>query len=490
MTIWFLLLGIAVGTVLGATVHWWWQARRLASAASDIMPADVPHVVDLLRRAYDAPVACLIVGEGEPLVAVAAERPAETLIERSVATARLAAGDARNHVIREGQTIVAAGDGQIGAAVTLAPGADGPELADAVRDDLRRLLAELQVCLRREFGASRDPAAVPDWIAIGSESLEGLAFSLCEAVRAQTGRPTGVVLRDPGLGLCSVVAVSNTADRRLLGQVVATDSAVGRACSGDIPVVGTTPVELFGRSRSERRRRREEGVAFPLLNGGQAVGALVVFGPPETLKPSEREWLMWMAVDAGPRLGAAAQVRAAETQSMTDDLTGLPNRRALERAIASWNEGPASLVAVDLDHFKQLNDGFGHTAGDAALRQLGRIFKRQLREDDVAARIGGEEFVLWLPNTPLEDAAAVGERIRKAVEDSVLPWGGAEVKMTCSVGVAGLPDSVTQPKNLMAAADAAMYQAKSRGRNRVQVARSAAEAGAGPVEPDRGGGGG
>lgn len=477
MSIWFLVLGIVVGGGLGALLHWWWQGSRIAAAGAEILPADCSHVVELLRRAHGASLACLLLKDDEPILSVAQEeRPPETLIERAIAVAALAAKDGRDQLIREGQTIVAAGEGQIGAAVVLEPGRDAAEQAEAVRVDLQRLLAELHVSLRREFGASRDPSAVPDWISVGSDSLEGLAFSLCEAVRAQTGRSCAVVLRDSGQVTCSVIAVSQSADRRLLGHPVSADSSVGRACAGDIPVVGGSSEELFGRSRSERRRRREEGVAFPLLDAGRAVGALVVFGPAETLKPSEREWLMWIAVDAGPRLHAAGQVRAAETQAMTDELTGLPNRRALDRAIGSWAEGPASVLLVDLDHFKKLNDGFGHAAGDSALKQTARIFKRLLREDDVAARIGGEEFALWLPNTPGAEAEKVAERVRAAMADSVLDWGGAELKMTCSVGVASLSDAIAQPLNLVAAADAALYQAKHRGRNRVHVASGESDA--------------
>jgi len=471
MSIWFLVLGIAIGVVTGAALHWWWQGSRIAAAAPEILPAEAPHVVELLRRAHGASVVCLLLTDDEPILSVSPEsRPPATLIERAVATASLAAKDGRDQLIREGQTIVAAGDGQIGASMVLEPGNDAAEQAEEARVDLRRLLAEFHVSLRREFGASRDPSAMPDWIAVGSESLEGLAFSLCEAVRAQTGRACATILRRAEGTTCSVVAVSQTADRRLLGQRVSAESAVGRACAGVIPVVGESPEELFGKSRSERRRRREEGVAFPLLDAGRAVGALVVFGSAQTLKPSEREWLMWISVDAGPRLAAAGQVRDAETRAVTDELTGLPNRRALDRAVGSWAEGPASVLVVDLDHFKKLNDGFGHAAGDSALKQMARIFKRLLREDDVAARIGGEEFALWLPNTPSPEAEMVAERIRKSVEDSVLPWGGAELKMTCSIGVASLSDALTQPRNLVSAADGALYQAKNHGRNRVQVA--------------------
>lgn len=154
---------------------------------------------------------------------------------------------------------------------------------------------------------------------------------------------------------------------------------------------------------------------------------------------------------------------------MTDPLTGLPNRRALDRALARWSQGACSMLCVDIDHFKQFNDGHGHVAGDAALQHVAHVFRRTLRENDLAARIGGEEFALWLPDTPLPRAVDVGERVRSRLADSALHWGGNDLKMTCSVGVASVPESVGHVTNLFTAADAALYKAKRAGRDRVHA---------------------
>jgi diguanylate cyclase (GGDEF)-like protein len=157
---------------------------------------------------------------------------------------------------------------------------------------------------------------------------------------------------------------------------------------------------------------------------------------------------------------------------MTDELTRLPNRRALDRALVGWGDDqPGALLCVDIDLFKKVNDDLGHAAGDAALKHVARIFRQALREGDVAARIGGEEFAIWLPHTPLTHAVDVAERIRKSVEATVMHWAGTDVKMTCSVGVAAIPETVTQVANLFPTADSALYQAKSRGRNRVETAK-------------------
>jgi diguanylate cyclase (GGDEF)-like protein len=471
MSIWLFLLGVIVGVALGAVGQAWWLRRRMRQAGPDLIPADAPHVVDLLRRAHGAIAACLVLPDADPLLATGETRPPAAVLDRAIATARLSLMDGREHVVREGNVIVAVGDGHHGGAVVLAFDAAGPADVHAVSADLRSFLAELKVERRREFGALGDIASAPDWIAAGSESVEALAFGLCESVRAVAGRPAAVVVRDPSVPQASVVAVSHTADRRLLGISVTADSAVGRACSGDIPVAGGSAGELFGTERSDRRRGVEPAIAFPLRDGPEGVGALVIFGPPESLEPSARERVTGYAVDAGPRLAHAMQVRVAESRAETDELTRLPNRRSLDHALRDWGPGEAgALLCVDLDFFKHVNDSHGHAAGDAALKHLARIFRRALRDGDVAARIGGEEFAIWLPNTPLAPALEVAERIRAAVQASALPWAGQELKLTCSVGVSAFPETVSDPGNLFTAADSALYQAKAAGRNRVKAA--------------------
>jgi diguanylate cyclase (GGDEF)-like protein len=238
----------------------------------------------------------------------------------------------------------------------------------------------------------------------------------------------------------------------------------------DVPIVGMTGKELFGHLRADRRRKEEHGVAFPLRDGHQGVGALVVFGRPDQLAGAAQQRLVSLAEESGPRLAMAAALRAAETRAQTDELTGLWNRRALDRMMQSDQSAECALLLVDLDHFKKLNDGFGHAAGDAALRHVARILRGALREQDLAARVGGEEFALWLPNTALERARDVAERVRQAVAEAKVYWAGAELSIACSVGVAAKPATVGQTANLYTAADAALYRAKEYGRNRVEVA--------------------
>jgi diguanylate cyclase (GGDEF)-like protein len=255
-----------------------------------------------------------------------------------------------------------------------------------------------------------------------------------------------------------------------MGTRVSSASAAGRACTGEVPVAGGSGTELFGERKHDRRTGDDQGVAFPIRDGREGIGSLVVFGQPDATPGRVREQIVWLVANSGPRLGRAASVRAAETRATTDALTGLPNRRSLERSLGSHGDGPCSILCVDLDHFKRLNDGFGHAAGDAALRHVAGIFRRTLREDDLACRIGGEEFALWLPGAPANRAQEVAERVLVSVRGTRIEWGGAEIEMTCSIGVAAVPDTVGRVENLLAAADAALYRAKETGRNRVVMA--------------------
>ncbi|MBS0228644.1 MAG: GGDEF domain-containing protein [Proteobacteria bacterium] len=158
-----------------------------------------------------------------------------------------------------------------------------------------------------------------------------------------------------------------------------------------------------------------------------------------------------------------------------DPLTGLHNRRHfcesadLEIARAVRHDRMLALCIIDVDLFKPVNDRHGHIAGDEVLRGIGAIVRQHARGDDVAARIGGEEFALLLPECALADAIQLAERLRAAVADAVFTPGGAPQRITISIGIASLSPDRAARGPLMAAADAALYRAKSEGRNRVCV---------------------
>jgi len=142
-------------------------------------------------------------------------------------------------------------------------------------------------------------------------------------------------------------------------------------------------------------------------------------------------------------------------------------------AQASRTFTPLSLVLLDLDHFKDINDRFGHPVGDQALANVGAALRSALRDSDFAGRHGGEEFAVLLPNTDIGGAVLTAEKIRAAIADITLP--GVDLTITASAGIAAYPDHATSTERLERLADSALYLAKRSGRNRVEVATPAAE---------------
>jgi diguanylate cyclase (GGDEF)-like protein len=158
-----------------------------------------------------------------------------------------------------------------------------------------------------------------------------------------------------------------------------------------------------------------------------------------------------------------------------DALTELYNRRHFvelvdkEIARALRHGRPLVMCIIDVDLFKPVNDQFGHIAGDGVLRQMAGLVRAFVRGEDIAARIGGEEFAVLLPESDLEAARAFAERLREAVAATPFELGGESRHLTISIGIAGLADSRRERSALMQAADAALYRAKDEGRNRVCV---------------------
>lgn len=161
--------------------------------------------------------------------------------------------------------------------------------------------------------------------------------------------------------------------------------------------------------------------------------------------------------------------------SHTDSLTGLNNRRSMMETLdkeferSTRNQSPLSLLMLDVDHFKKINDNFGHQQGDTALQALSHLLKDHLRQYDLAARFGGEEFALILPETGTEAACMVAERIRQSILKMRLADFPAGFCMTASFGVATAPNQVlASPDDLIREADNALYNAKRSGRNRIE----------------------
>ena len=209
-------------------------------------------------------------------------------------------------------------------------------------------------------------------------------------------------------------------------------------------------------------------VCVPLTIMGRAVGVLHTVGTPGEQPPREQvESIEALGNAFGTRVGVLRALATSQLQAGTDPLTGLPNRRSLEARAKTMMEKSAvvSVALGDLDHFKRLNDTYGHATGDRALRLFSQVVRTALRPMDVVARFGGEEFAILLPDCPLMDAVEVLDRVREAVEQA--SGRGDCPAFTVSFGVASAPQSGDALADVLAEADRALYEAKSAGRNRV-----------------------
>ena len=172
-----------------------------------------------------------------------------------------------------------------------------------------------------------------------------------------------------------------------------------------------------------------------------------------------------------------------ERLAITDDLTGLYNRRqATHRLEEHWAYAdryhrPISVITLDIDHFKDINDHYGHAAGDTVLRTVADILRSCVRSTDTVARIGGEEFLILLPSQTLQEAEICAQRCRQAILQNAFEHAGAEIRATISAGVATRRAGMHQCADLLADADAALYAAKHAGRNAVRCARQDAVGG-------------
>ena len=220
----------------------------------------------------------------------------------------------------------------------------------------------------------------------------------------------------------------------------------------------------------------DRSLVIPLGNEGRESGILYLTPKGNDFSDEARELAHWLGSQASIALENARLHRLVERQANTDGLTELPNRRHFEEALegeisrAERFGGSLALILADLDDFKQVNDRYGHQAGDDVLQTFADILRATVREIDLPSRYGGEEFAVLLPQTDLDGAQRLAERLCKALAARPLPTHpGALVAVTASFGVAAFPDSPT-PAALFAAADEALYRAKRSGKNCVVAA--------------------
>ena len=219
--------------------------------------------------------------------------------------------------------------------------------------------------------------------------------------------------------------------------------------------------------REELRTRIGAFIGAPLMAGRECIGVISVVGGERRFNDEDEAVLGLIAAICAPHIEIARLSRL----SHVDPLTGALNRRALSDGMVDDAVGPPpplSVIMIDIDHFKQVNDTYGHAAGDLVLRHVTAVLSGVVRNGDSVVRVGGEEFLLVMPGLDLSHAEHVAERARLTLERSTPPVDGAGV--TVSLGVATRRPGESRDA-LIARADRAMYEAKQRGRNQVAIDR-------------------
>jgi diguanylate cyclase (GGDEF)-like protein len=355
---------------------------------------------------------------------------------------------------------------------------------EAKMEEVERKRQELAETIRR----------VGDALATGLDRRGVVALAVRQAVdacEAEVGR--ALPLARGAFAAYEVGSVSGELQRAIKAaerDVFAVSRDVGSELLG----------ALEGDERGERTKRavsaRGAGVHAlsiglrSLVDGPEYLGAISIARHGRAFSREEEELLEYLAGQAVVSIENASLHEAVERQAVTDELTGLANVRAflaiLDREVERSRrfDTPLGLVILDLDDFKQVNDTYGHQQGDEVLAHVAAVLRDVSRELDTAARYGGEELAVILPQTDAAGAALLAERMREAIEALRVPRVGGKgtLGVTASFGAAALPENAPDRGTLVAAADAALYAAKRGGKNRVERAGMAV---AEPSSPPR-----
>ena len=254
---------------------------------------------------------------------------------------------------------------------------------------------------------------------------------------------------------------------------IVTVKNIAEALRGIIPDL---PDELFKKVMSGMRSKLL--IVIPLYTRNKPFGLFCVFSSRDELADSETDFLTIFAQQIEMAITIADLFQAVREQAITDGLTGLYNRRYFEEYISKEvtrslrQNQPFSVIGIDLDFLKKINDKYGHAYGDMAIKTVADVLKTNARSIDVAARMGGEEFNILLPGIDSKGASTAAERIRKAIEEKELDTIG---HITASIGVATFLEHSDNLEDLLELTDQAMYQSKRTGRNRVTVAKPVSE---------------
>ena len=326
-----------------------------------------------------------------------------------------------------------------------------------------------------------------------SQSLAALDVAICESALDVTGGTRCAFVRWNEAADSAVVESVTPLHTIEPGFPVAPDSIIGKFLRNpDRPRMAVR--ETYRKSEGlpfsplEASRRIGSLAIVPLVVDDELIGAVCVEGDEVgQLTAVEGELLSMLAPVASVALRNVEQLQDITQKSNHDALTGLANRRRFEERLRHHllehvrHRQPVSLILLDIDMFKTVNDIFGHQGGDEVLMEVARAAERTIREIDLCARYGGEELAILLPQTNLAGASRTAERLREAVANLRVPSpsGGAPITVTASFGVASYTESVKAGDLLFPAADMALYQAKSAGRNCVRQAMSRSSFGKG-----------
>lgn len=311
-----------------------------------------------------------------------------------------------------------------------------------------------------------------------------------------------LMLEDPETGLYEMW----TADERVMAQAGDCSFRPGEGIAGLVVQSGEAmmiqDVSLEPRFLNYKGLLPDIGafLSVPLTaHDGRVFGVLNIHrSKPGTFREQDKDFFRAVAHNLAAALERARLFDQARKEAMHDGLTGLYNRRYLqdcgERELhkAQRQQEPLSLLMMDLDHFKEINDNWGHARGDQVLRELAELLKKNLRQTDLAARYGGEEFVVLLPDTVMADARALAEKLRAAIERELVLSDDGEQRddseqriVTTTIGVSTFPADGDDLEELMAVADQRLYLGKAAGRNQVLGEEVASAAAADPSDRRR-----
>jgi diguanylate cyclase (GGDEF)-like protein len=358
-------------------------------------------------------------------------------------------------------------------------------------EPLHRKIEEREKTLREQADRQEFDARLNRALERARTERDVLATTIRAVTSSTPGLPAEALIADSSRahlrrqasttgGLLPLTVLGSEGEEPVSCQVVSPWDcpAMSSSQSHHFPDSGLLDACPFLRERAESLGTPLTAVCLPMASRGQAVGVLHAVRPANhPIDKAARGLLRNIAERTGVTIGATRAFSKSQLQASTDPLTGLLNRRSFEERAANLVAGQRfGLIMADLDSFKTLNDVYGHSTGDRALRRFATVLRSTTSPEDAVARIGGEEFVVLVPFAGTDEGAALAERLRAELRNQ---HHGAEPAFTVSLGVAEGTD-IDDLHNVIAAADRALFAAKAGGRDRVVVASAL------PVPPPAG----